>query len=164
VVVSIEELGTKSGGKPLRLCNVNIGLPDDELVPVVTAAQNVRDNSRVAVALAGSTIVNDEGEEIKIQKTSVGGKLSHGVLCDSKMLGWSGGAAGVAVQIPPEIEIGSAPPASKPRPKSGDDSGSSEAAGPVTGGLFEKKLTKEEKKKLAAEKRAAKRAAKRSEE
>ena len=139
VVVSIEEMSAKSGGKPLRLCQVNIG--DAEPVPIVTSAPNVRDDSRVVVALAGSKVLNEEGEEIALQKTSVGGKMSHGMLCDSRMLNWQGGASGIAVQVPPEFELGSAPPASKPRPK-GDDSGSAEADGPVTGGLFERKLSK----------------------
>ena len=75
------------------------------------------------------------------------------------MLGWSGGAAGLAVQIPEQFELGSAPPASKPRGKGGDES-KEELPQQEVQGLFEKKLTKEEKKKLAAEKRAAKKAAK----
>jgi hypothetical protein len=54
-------------------------------------------------------------------------------------------------------EVGSAPPASKPRPKQQQQQASTE---PVTNGLFERKLTKEEKKRLAAEKRAARKVAK----
>jgi tRNA-binding EMAP/Myf-like protein len=141
-VESIEEMAVKSGGKPLRLCMVNVG--DEELVPVVTSASNVREKSRVVVALAGSSVIDDEGEEMKLQKTTVGGKMSHGMLCDSRMLSWQGGAVGVAVQMPPEFEIGSPPPSSKPRPKAtgGDDDGSAEASGSLTGGLFERKLSK----------------------
>ena len=154
VVLSVEDSG-KKGGKPLKICSVNIG--DDEPVTIVTSAPNVRDGSRVVVAPAGTTVMNDEGEEMQVTKTSVGGTMSAGMLCDSKMLGWSGGAAGVAVQVPESIAIGEAPPASKPRPKGEEEAA---PAGPVTDGLFERKLTKEEKKKLAAEKRAAKKAAK----
>lgn len=62
----------------------------------------------------------------------------------------------MAVQVPESIAIGDAPPASKPQPKEEE----TESVGPVTEGLYEKKLTKEEKKKLAAEKCAAKKAAK----
>jgi hypothetical protein len=72
--------------------------------------------------------------------------MSQGMLCDSRMLGWSGGAEGVAVQVPDSVEIGSSPPASKPRPgQGGEELPQSVGAGP---GLFEKKLSKEEKKKL----------------
>jgi hypothetical protein len=74
------------------------------------------------------------------------------------MLGWSGGAAGVAVQVPDSVEIGSSPPASKPRPsQGGEELPKGEESG---GGLFEKKLSKEEKKKLAEEKKIARKAAK----
>jgi hypothetical protein len=83
--------------------------------------------------------------------------MSEGMLCDSRMLGWSGGAAGVAVQIQDSVEIGSPPPASKPRPgQGGEDLPPAEEVK----GLFEKKLTKEEKKKLAEEKKKARKAAK----
>lgn len=74
------------------------------------------------------------------------------------MLGWSGGAAGIAVQIPDSVEIGSCPPATKPRP--GQSSSENEISSQNVEGLFEKKLSKEEKKKLAEAKRLAKRAAK----
>jgi hypothetical protein len=114
--------------------------------------------SSVAVALAGSTFINEEGEESAITSTSVGGVISEGMLCDSRMLGWSGGAAGVAVQVPDSVEIGSSPPASKPRPgQGGEEPPKAEESG---GGLFEKKLSKEEKKKLAEEKKLARKAAK----
>ena len=114
--------------------------------------------------------MNEEGEEAPVKRTAVGGVMSDGMFCDSKMLGWVGGAAGVAAQIPPSIELGAAPPASKPRPGDGKggaaDEGSSVPAVEVKG-LFEKKLTKEEKKKLAEERkkaRQAKKAAKKTQE
>ena len=96
--------------------------------------------------------MNEEGEEITLSKTTIAGHPSWGMICDSKLLGWSGGAEGVAAQIPEDFAVGSPPPASKPRPKQEEEA----PAGPVTGGLYERKLTKEEKKKLAAERRAAK--------
>jgi tRNA-binding EMAP/Myf-like protein len=109
-------------------------------------------------------VVTDDGSELKITKTAVGGVMSEGMLCDSQMLGWTGGAAGIAVQIPDSIPIGSAPPATKPRPTNGSAAaaaGEEAPSGPVTEGLlFERKLTKEEKKKLAAGKREAKKAVK----
>mmetsp|Transcript_43831 Transcript_43831/g.106279 ORF Transcript_43831/g.106279 Transcript_43831/m.106279 type:complete len:192 (+) Transcript_43831:98-673(+) len=175
VVVDVEELkATGSGGKPLRLCQVKIGGSDDDgdddggdIIPVVTAASNVRKSTRCVVAPVGSTIIAEDGDSlIEVTKSTVGGRPSCGILCDSKMLGWAGGAEGIAVQVPPTFQVGSPPPSSKPgRPNDNNNNGNSAsaddtAAGPVTGGLFEKKLSKEEKKKLAAEKRAAKKAAK----
>jgi hypothetical protein len=55
------------------------------------------------------------GSEVTIQKTNVGGILSEGMLCDSVMLGWLGGAAGLCVQVPPHFELGSEAPKTKPR-------------------------------------------------
>lgn len=114
---------------------------------------------RVVVAPCGTTVIDEEGEEITLKKTTVGGVISEGMLCDSRMLGWMGGATGLAVQIPDDFDIGAAPPSSKPR-KGGEENNTSDVPATEVQGLFEKKLTKEEKKKLAEEKRKAKRAAK----
>ena len=103
--------------------------------------------------------MNEEGEEMEVKKTSVGGVLSEGMLCDSRMLGWTGGAAGVAAQMPASLAVGDAPPRTKPRPNNGENSETAVSPA-VAPGLFEKKLTKEEKKKLAEEKRKARKAAK----
>ncbi|CAJ1965065.1 unnamed protein product [Cylindrotheca closterium] len=157
IVLSCEDI-PKKGGKPMKVLKVDIGSEDDGGIPVVTTAPNVRDGSRVVVAPAGSTVVSEEGEEIQLTKSTVGGHPSWGMICDTRMLGWSGGAAGVAVQLDESFPVGTEPPASKPRPKQQEED--EVPAGPVEDGLFERKLTKEEKKKLAAEKRAAKKAAK----
>lgn len=155
IVLSVETK-SKSGGKPLKVCSVNIGSGDP--IVVVTAATNVRDNSRLVVAPVGSTVINDEGEEQEIKKTAVGGIMSEGMFCDSRMLGWGSGSAGIAAQVPDSCELGSAPPTTKPgAPKSSE---SSTTPAVEVKGLYEKKLTKEEKKKLAEERRAARKAAK----
>jgi tRNA-binding EMAP/Myf-like protein len=165
IVLSVEECKSNNN-KTLRSCLVNVG--QENAVTIVTSASNVRPGSRVAVALAGTCIINEEGEEMIVKKTIIGGVSSDGMLCDSRMLGWSGGAAGVAAQMPDSIPIGQAPPSTKPRPNHGQqqqqdhqqaqDATAVDSA--VAPGLFEKKLTKEEKKKLAEEKRKAKKAAK----
>ncbi|GKY99930.1 hypothetical protein MPSEU_000946600 [Mayamaea pseudoterrestris] len=158
-VVSVESLGDKAGQKPLRLCKVNVGDASGEFLSVVTSATNVREGSRVAVAPVGSIVETETGEELVIKKTSVGGVMSEGMLCDSRMLGWQGGAAGIAAQIPDSVAIGASPPASKPRPNQSSEDAADTPSQPIEG-LFEKKLSKEEKKKLAEAKRLAKRAAK----
>ncbi|KAL7443524.1 hypothetical protein ACHAXM_008955 [Skeletonema potamos] len=151
LVLSVEDK-SKSGGKTLKICTVNIG--GEEPIVVVTAAPNVRELSRLVVAPVGSTITNDEGEEMEIKRAAVGGIMSEGMFCDSKMLGWGSGAAGIAAQVPDSFEPGSAPPTSKP---GAPPSSSAESAAPAVEvkGLFEKKLTKEEKKKLAEQRKAA---------
>lgn len=157
LVLSVEPCGNQKGNKPLKKCVVNVG---DEANPVtiVTSTPKISEGSRVACALVGSTVVDEEGGEILLKKTVVGGIMSEGMLCDSRMLGWSGGAVGVAAQIPDTFEIGSAPPATKPRPKQQDEG--PPPADDSDNCLFEKKLSKEEKKKLAEEKRKARKAAK----
>jgi len=107
----------------------------------------------VAVALVGSSFVNEEGGESMVSKSAVGGVMSEGMLCDSRMLGWVGGAAGIAVLIDESIKIGSAPRATRLRHKQEEKNilqGDEEVKG-----LFEKKLTKEERKMFAEEKRNA---------
>ena len=161
VVESLEDCPSPpKSGKLLRACRIRIGNNNDDepiLITVVTSAPNVRIGSRVAVAPVGSAVELDDGSSMTLQKTTVGGVVSEGMLCDSRMLGWTGGAAGVAVQIPDSIEIGACPPNEKPRMNF-----ESEEVVPAVEvkPLFEKKLTKEEKKKLAEEKRKSKKAAK----
>jgi hypothetical protein len=116
----------------------------------------------------GSKIVDESGAAVTIQRTAVGGVQSEGMFCDSRMLGWIGGAENIAAQMPPSLPIGSAPPFTKPR--GGADAGETQQlqlqqpqmmdAMDHVEPLFEKKLSKEEKKKLADEKRKAKKAAK----
>ena len=160
VILSLEECGKTMVGKVLRACQVHVG-GEDGPVTIVTGAANVREGSRLAVALVGSTVWMEGGEQVEVKKTPVGGVMSDGMFCDSKMLGWTGGSSGVAQLIPDEFEVGSSPPAQKPRPKDGAESAT--AALTVEPGLFEKKLSKEEKKKLAEDRkkaRAAKKAGK----
>ena len=112
------------------------------------------------MAPVGSTVVDETGEDLLIQKTSVGGVMSEGMLCDARMLGWVGGAEGIAAQIPDSFPLGSAPPASKPRTDNTSNDVPADTPAVEVKPLFEKKLTKEEKKKIADEKRKAKKAAK----
>jgi tRNA-binding EMAP/Myf-like protein len=130
---------------------VNIG---DESVKIITNAPNIRIGSRTVIATLG-TELEVNGEIISIKKQTVGGRKSEGIVCDSKMCGWSGGASGVAVQIPDQIPVGSPCPASKPR---GDGFQTND---PQELTIKEKKeLEKAEKKRLAKEKREAKKALK----
>lgn len=156
IVLSIEDKSA-SGKKPLKACSVNIG--GEEPITVVTSASNVREGSRIVIAPIGATIINDEGEELTLKKASVGGVPSEGMFCDSKMLGWGSGSAGIAAQVPDSLEPGMAPPTTKPGAPKNDEGASAMPAVEVKG-LFEKKLTKEQKKKLAEEKKKARKAKK----
>ena len=85
LVLSIEDCGSQKSNKTLKACKVNLG-DEGSPVTVVTSANNVREGSRLAVAPAGSTFINEEGDEATVKKTSVGGVMSEGMFCDSRML------------------------------------------------------------------------------
>jgi tRNA-binding EMAP/Myf-like protein len=157
IVLSADNRGA-AGQRPLKVCSVDIGSDDGAPIPVVTSAANVREGSRVVVAPVGSTIIDDDGGEIVIKKTTVGGHPSEGMFCDARMLGWGTGSAGIAAQVPESCGVGTSPPTTKPGAPPVPPSSEGQPA--VAGGLFERKPTKEEKKKLAEEKRKAKKAAK----
>ena len=154
--MSLEESGGK-GTKALKICQVNIGDPDNT-IQVVTSAPNVRLESKLAVAPVGSTVLGSDGEGMTVTKTTVGGHTSEGIFCDSKMLGWEGGSVGIAARMDDALELGSQPPSTKPRP--GGGKATTELPESNVEGLFKKKPTKEEKKRLAEEKRKARKAAK----
>lgn len=167
VVLGLEGCGNhrSKAGKALKACKINVSAEHGaEPITVVTSASNVREGSRVVVAPAGTTFMDESGQEHLIERTSVGGVVSEGMLCDSIMLGWSGGGKGVAAQLPDYFEIGSSPPSEKPRPRKVEVE-KIETPPPVEPqGLFEKKLTKEERKKLAEERRLARKAKKAAKE
>jgi tRNA-binding EMAP/Myf-like protein len=159
VVESIDESGGK-GTKALKICQVDIGAADGNMMTVVTSAPNVRAKSRLAVAPIGSTVLSSSGEGMLVTKTSVGGVMSEGIFCDAKMLAWEGGTEKIAAQIDPSVPVGAPPPLNKPRPQNQNEKVETALPESQVQGLFEKKLSKEEKKKLAEEKKTARKAAK----
>jgi hypothetical protein len=86
--------------------------------------------NRLAVAPVGSKIVDESGAAVTIQRTAVGGVQSEGMFCDSRMLGWIGGAENIAAQMPPSLSIGTAPPFTKPRGGAGESSTESQQQQP----------------------------------
>ena len=150
--------------KPLRSVLVDVG--GDDALTIVTNAQNVRESSRVVVACVGAVVPKgaEEGDDgaTTVGRRAVGGVMSEGMLCDSKMLSWSGGGEGVAVQVPDTFPPGSPPPPSRPRMGGGPTAAAVEPLPPGQEAepLFEKKMTKEEKKAAAKAKREAKKKAK----
>ena len=59
--------------------------------------------------------VTMNNEEIEVKEASVGGVKSAGMLCDSTMLGWSGGGAGNAALVPDSFSPGDNAPEKRPR-------------------------------------------------
>merc|ERR1712203_1016818 len=100
------------GKDKLQKLEVDVGA--GEPLKVVTNAPNVKEGVLVVVATVGA-IVMDKGEEIEVKKANVGGAPSEGMICDSGMLGWTGGGAGAAALLPDTFAPGDTPPESRPR-------------------------------------------------
>ena len=144
------------GKDKLKALKVDIG--DGVEISVVTNAPNIREGTRTCIATVGSEI-EINGEPQVVMKTTIGGVISEGMVCDSIMLGWSGGAAGIAVQVPDHFALGSPAPSSKPRM----DGAAVALPTEMTPELTTKELKAAEKaarKALAAEKKAARKASK----
>ena len=112
VVALVVTCQSVPGKDRLKVVTVDIG--DDTILTIATNAPNIREGTRTCVALIGSTI-EIGGQTEMVKKTNVGGIISEGMICDSVMLGWTGGAAGLAVQIPSSYDLGTSAPTSKPR-------------------------------------------------
>ena len=103
-------------GKNLTRCVVDVG--DGREVTICTNAKHIESGITVVVALVGAVIGDLDNDGFKVAKTSVGGVMSEGVLCDCPMLGWSGGAAGAAVKLSADdYKPGDTPPSERPRPQ-----------------------------------------------
>eukprot|EP00928_Gymnodinium_smaydae_P099015 TRINITY_DN9343_c0_g3_i1.p1 TRINITY_DN9343_c0_g3~~TRINITY_DN9343_c0_g3_i1.p1 ORF type:complete len:185 (-),score=49.68 TRINITY_DN9343_c0_g3_i1:101-655(-) len=112
-LVGLVASAEKVAGKD-KLLQLQVDVGAAEPLAIVTNAPNVKEGSRVVVATVGST-VSDKGEDIVVQKQAVGGCMSHGMICDGPMLGWTGGGAGAAALLPDTFGPGDRPPATRPR-------------------------------------------------
>ena len=154
VVGKVVECGSVPGKDKLKQLVVDVGTTT---LTVVTNAPNIREGTRTVIALIG-TELEVHGEAITVRATLVGGVTSEGMVCDSVMLGWAGGAAGVAVQVPESYALGAPAPTSKPRMD-----GAAAAVADAVPELSVKELKAQEKaarKAANAEKKAARKAAK----
>ncbi|RHY13950.1 hypothetical protein DYB36_010734 [Aphanomyces astaci] len=109
-VVSVEAIPKTK----LRAVKVQVDADGAEGLTIVTSARvDVGETRYIVVATAGS-IVSIDGDDIEVKKATVGGRKSEGMVCDSPMLGWKGGAAGAAVFLPNTYTVGDEPPATRP--------------------------------------------------
>lgn len=104
LIVECEDV---SGAK-LKKLQVDVG--DAAPLDVVTNAPNAKVGLRIVVACVGAVV-----DGVKIKRTQISGVPSNGVVCDSTMLGWTGGGAGTAATLPESCAVGSKPPAQRPR-------------------------------------------------
>lgn len=93
---------------------------ESSLVQIVTNAKYIDAGWKVVVALENAIVpagasLEDDPNAIQIKPTAVGGVMSRGMLCDSPMLNWTGGAKGAVQQLPDSFAVGDKPPAARPR-------------------------------------------------
>lgn len=119
IVALAKTISPVPGKDKLRAVTLDIGSGKD--ITVVTNA-TLYASTLVCVALPGATVPCD-GEEVTVKEAKVGGVLSAGMLCDCPMLGWKGGAQGLAATIPDKagLKPGDAVPAARPRGDQGSE-------------------------------------------
>lgn len=105
LILNVEAIDDK-----LKLCTIDVGGGEEKAVQICTNAPNVTEGTRVVVACVGAML-----GDTKVTKKTVGGRASEGMLCDSPMLGWTGGAAGLAALVPESFAPGASPPEKRPR-------------------------------------------------
>jgi tRNA-binding EMAP/Myf-like protein len=128
-IARVLSVNTIPKSKDLKKVIVDVTGDGDESngVQIVTNAKYIEPNWLVVVALEGAVVpagaaVGEDPDAIQIKPTAVGGVKSCGMVCDSPMLRWTGGAKGIVQQLPEFDEtgaaqyfVGSAPPESRPR-------------------------------------------------
>ncbi len=117
--------------KDLKKILVDITGDGDEstAVQIVTNAKYIEENWLVVVALENAivpagAVLGDDPDAVQVKPCSVGGVKSNGMVCDSPMLSWVGGAKGAVQQLPESDEsgavlfkVGDKPPAARPQQK-----------------------------------------------
>ncbi|MBR4554424.1 MAG: phenylalanine--tRNA ligase subunit beta [Ruminococcus sp.] len=84
VVGRVEAIERHPDSDHMWITQINVG--EDELVQIVTGAQNVKQGDYVPVAKHKSTVLH-EGKEVKITKGKLRGVASNGMLCSLAELG-----------------------------------------------------------------------------
>lgn len=100
VVGEIESVEKIKKADKLRLCHVDIG--GDEPLQIVCGGKNVREGLKVIVAQVGSKIPSSG---MLIQKTTIKGVESYGMICGAAEMGWEG-PADEAIELGDEAAVG----------------------------------------------------------
>lgn len=100
VVGEVIEVEPHPDAKKLSVCQVRVGVDDNELLTIVCGASNVSRGMRVPTALVGARL-----EDIKIKKAKLRGVQSYGMLCSAKELGLAESSEGL-MSLPDDAPIG----------------------------------------------------------
>jgi phenylalanyl-tRNA synthetase beta chain len=99
VIGQVMEVTAHPNAERLRICYVNVG--ENELLPIVCGAPNVRQDLKVAVAQIGAILPGN----IEIKKSKLRGVESCGMLCSEKELGLAETSSGI-MELPDTAPIG----------------------------------------------------------
>ena len=100
VVGRVEKIETLTEfRKSIRYCKVNIG---KKVNGIICGATNFKEGDLVVVALPGSVLPGD----FKISERETYGKISQGMICSAKELGFSDNHEGIIV-LPKNLKVGS---------------------------------------------------------
>ncbi|MGL4990722.1 MAG: phenylalanine--tRNA ligase subunit beta [Sarcina sp.] len=99
VVCKIEKIEQHPDAEKLKICQCNIG--EEELLQIVTAADNMKENDFVPVALHGSVLADGT----KIKKGKLRGIVSNGMFCSEEELGIADNLEVHGLMILPETSI-----------------------------------------------------------
>lgn len=97
----IEKLEKHPDSDHMWICQMNVGKFSENLVQIVTGAQNVHEGDIVPVAMVGADLPCGK----KISKGKLRGVASNGMLCSPDELNVEGGHDGILI-LPRDTEIG----------------------------------------------------------
>lgn len=100
LIGEVKEVSKHPSAEKLSVCKVSIGA-DKPVLNIVCGAPNVAAGQRVPVALAGATLPT----KMKIEKTTIRGVESEGMLCSGKEIKYNEDDSGILV-LPKEWTIG----------------------------------------------------------
>ncbi len=102
IIGQIKSIEAHPDADRLRVCQVDVGA--DENIQIVTNAAVVEDQ-KVAVAIIGANLPDENGKAFKIKKSKLRGVLSEGMFCGSETLGMGESGEGL-LEIPSDASLG----------------------------------------------------------
>ena len=79
----------------LKITQVDVG--DKNSLQIICGAPNVKEGTKVPVALVGTNLYNDKNQSFKILKSKIRGEISEGMICSEKELQLSDSHEGIMI-------------------------------------------------------------------
>mmetsp|Transcript_13606 Transcript_13606/g.24241 ORF Transcript_13606/g.24241 Transcript_13606/m.24241 type:complete len:169 (+) Transcript_13606:93-599(+) len=115
-------VGVIQAAEPIKGGNskLTVEVGGDAPLTIVTNAKHMDAGAKIIIAKEGAVVpagasVDEDPNALTIAPTAVSGVKSFGMVCDAPMLGWTGGAKGVAQKLGDDFKAGDLPPMERPR-------------------------------------------------